>query len=366
MNLRSGIPSKGAEVRYEAIEKRYSSTHALRPTTLDIRSGEFFSIIGPSGSGKSTLLGVTVGFIPPSGGKILIDGTDVVGVPPYRRNIGMVFQSYSLFPHMTAAGNIGFPLRMRKMPESEIRARVERVLSMVRLAGMGERQPAQLSGGQRQRVALARAAVYDPVLLLMDEPLSALDKNLREEMQNEIKQFQRQLGTTVLYVTHDQNEATYMSDRIAIMSNGTVEQVGTPVELYEKPRNKFIASFLGEANMFEVAAIDGGSGMAVTVRTVEGFRIRTTAPVPDGKGLSVCIRPEHMTLERTKTSADNCLEGQITDAMFSSGNLIYRIQLQGGATVTQKIPNVDGRFKPEKGESVTLCWSADRTLLVGA
>lgn len=365
MNLQSSIPGKGAEVSFQAIEKRYSSTHALRPTTLDIRSGEFFSIIGPSGSGKSTLLGVTVGFTPPSGGKILIDGTDVVSIPPFRRNIGMVFQSYSLFPHMTAAGNIGFPLRMRKMPEAEIRAKVERVLSMVRLPGMGARQPAQLSGGQRQRVALARAAVYDPGLLLMDEPLSALDKNLREEMQNEIKQFQRQLGTTVLYVTHDQNEATYMSDRIAIMSNGTVEQVGTPVELYEKPRNKFVASFLGEANMFEVAEIDGGSGGPTTIRTVEGFIIRTSASAPESKNLSVCIRPEHMTINRTMKSAENCLEGQITDAMFSSGNLIYRIRLPGGATITQKIPNVDGRFKPEKGEVVTLCWSADRTLLVG-
>jgi putative spermidine/putrescine transport system ATP-binding protein len=365
VKLRSPVPSKGAEVRYQAIEKHYASTHALRPTTLDIRSGEFFSIIGPSGSGKSTLLGVTVGFISPTGGKILVDGIDVVGIPPYRRNIGMVFQSYSLFPHMTAAGNIGFPLRMRKVPESEIRTRVDRVLSMVRLEGMGERQPAQLSGGQRQRVALARAAVYDPVLLLMDEPLSALDKNLREEMQNEIKQLQRQLGTTVLYVTHDQNEATYMSDRIAIMSNGTVEQVGTPVELYEKPRNKFIASFLGEANMFEIAAIDGHSGTAVTVRTVEGFRIRSTAAVPEGKGLFACIRPEHITLERATSAADNCLEGKITDVMFSSGNLIYRIQLLGGATITQKIPNIDGRFKPERGETVALSWSADRTLLVG-
>jgi putative spermidine/putrescine transport system ATP-binding protein len=356
--------NKGAEVKYQGIEKSYSSMQALRPTTLDIRSGEFFSIIGPSGSGKSTLLGVTVGFIPPTGGKILIDGSNVVGIPPYRRNIGMVFQSYSLFPHMTAAENIAFPLRMRRVPKPEIQAKVERVLSMVRLAGMGDRQPSQLSGGQRQRVALARAAVYDPGLLLMDEPLSALDKNLREEMQNEIMQFQQQIETTVLYVTHDQNEATYMSDRIAIMNNGMVEQVGTPVELYENPRNKFVASFLGEANIFAVSSIEG-SGSAVTARTEQGFVLRTAGSVPKGESISVCVRPEHMTIERTKTSADNSLEGQIVDAMFSSGHLIYRIHVQGGPTITQKVPNVDGRFKPEKGETVTLCWSADRTLLVG-
>jgi putative spermidine/putrescine transport system ATP-binding protein len=287
----------------------------------------------------------------------------VVGIPPYRRNIGMVFQSYSLFPHMTAAENIAFPLRMRRVPKPEIQARVERVLSMVRLAGMGDRQPAQLSGGQRQRVALARAAVYDPGLLLMDEPLSALDKNLREEMQNEIKQFQQQIETTVLYVTHDQNEATYMSDRIAIMNNGMVEQVGTPVELYEKPRNKFVASFLGEANIFAVSSVER-SAAGATVRTEQGYTLRTAASVPDGEGLSVCVRPEHITIEKTKTPADNSLEGQIVDAMFSSGHLIYRIQVPGGATITQKVPNVDGRFKPEKGETVSLCWSAERTLLV--
>src|SRR5690242_2303591 len=204
----------GAAVQFIALEKRYGTVTALLPTNLDVRSGEFFAIIGPSGSGKSTLLGVTAGFIPASGGHILVDGRDLVGEPPYTRNIGMVFQNYSLFPHMSVAENIAFPLKMRRLAAAEVAAKVARMLEIVRLAGFGDRRPQQLSGGQQQRVALARAAVYDPILLLMDEPLGALDKNLREEMQEEIKRFQAAIGTTVIYVTHDQQEAACMADRI--------------------------------------------------------------------------------------------------------------------------------------------------------
>lgn len=355
---------KGSEVRYEEIEKRYTSTYALRPTTLEIKAGEFFSIIGPSGSGKSTLLAVTVGFVSPSAGRILVNGSNIVSVPPFRRNIGMVFQSYSLFPHMTAAENIAFPLRMRKISSGEMRKDVDRALAMVRLEGLGNRRPAQLSGGQRQRVALARAAVYDPDLLLMDEPLSALDKNLREEMQNEIKEFQRALGATVLYVTHDQNEATTMSDRIAIMNKGAIEQVGSSQEIYERPSNRFVASFLGDAVMFEVAAMSG-SGSTRQVETVEGFTLKTTSPVPPVKSLAVCVRPEHISLTNEKTGADNCLHGTVVDSAFVSGALVYRIQLDAGVNIRHRISFREDHCYPVNGETVFLSWSSSRTLLVG-
>lgn len=237
----------GARLSLRKVAKRYDEIVALHPTSLEVEPGEFFSLIGPSGSGKSTLLGSIAGFIPPSSGRIELDGEDVVSVPPYRRNVGMVFQNYALFPHMTIFENIAFPLRLRKLPSSEIRERVSRLLRMVRLPNFGSRVPSQLSGGQQQRVALARAAVYDPRLLLMDEPLGALDKNLREEMQYEIKEFHRQIAATILYVTHDQEEAATMSDRIAIMNHGDVVQYGKPRDLYEHPRNAFVASFLGDA-----------------------------------------------------------------------------------------------------------------------
>ena len=246
------MTTRGAEIRFENVAKHYGAVHALHPFSLTIEAGEFFSIIGPSGSGKTTLLGVTAGYVPPSGGRILVNGENIVGVPPFRRGIGMVFQNYALFPHMSVAENVSFPLRMRRTDKAATAERVKRILAMVQLEQLAERRPSQLSGGQQQRVALARAAVYDPVLLLMDEPLSALDKNLRETMQDEIKQFQAALDSTVLYVTHDQSEAAAISHRIAIMNHGRLEQVGTPRELYEHPVNRFVASFLGEANLFEL------------------------------------------------------------------------------------------------------------------
>ena len=273
------MESKGANVEYDGVSKIYGSVHALRPTNLRVEPGEFFSIIGPSGSGKTTLLGVTAGFIPPNTGKILINNENIVSVPPYRRSIGMVFQDYALFPHMTVGENVGFPLRMRRFKRNEIASRVERILSTVHLDGFHHRRPNQLSGGQQQRVALARAAVYDPLLLLMDEPLSALDKNLREAMQDEVKQFHMALGSTVLYVTHDQVEASAMSDRIAIMNEGRIEQIGTPKDLYEHPRNRFVASFLGEANLFNVVSVEPrGDGSRLMIQAAPGSSVSRFPP----------------------------------------------------------------------------------------
>jgi putative spermidine/putrescine transport system ATP-binding protein len=356
---------RGAKVAYEEVEKSYGPVRALFPISLEVGSGEFFAILGPSGSGKTTLLGATAGFIPPSGGRILLNGQDVVGTPPFRRNIGMVFQQYSLFPHMTVAENIAFPLRMRKLPKTEVAARVREALEMVRLAGIGERRPNQLSGGQQQRVALARAVVYDPLLLLMDEPLGALDKNLREEMQVEIKRLQEALGTTVVYVTHDQHEAASLSHRIGIMNYGRLEQIGTPRDLYERPTNRFVASFLGEANLFEVEGHERDPAGGTTLWTRQGFTLRAGAPPPPGgKRFVACVRPENVTLGTDRTAADNCLAGTVADVVFTAGSVRYRVEVRPDLVLTQRQPSDRQRGLLERGCAVYLSWAACDTVLV--
>ncbi|MCC6471082.1 MAG: ABC transporter ATP-binding protein [Alphaproteobacteria bacterium] len=359
--------SRGAHLAIQGLYKRYGDVQALAPTDLDVAQGEFFALIGPSGSGKSTLLGSIAGFVPPSGGRILVGGVDVVSVPPYRRNIGMVFQNYALFPHMVVFDNIAFPLRMRKVAETEIRTRVERMLAVVRLEGMGARRTSQLSGGQQQRVALARAAVYDPPLLLMDEPLGALDKNLREEMQDEIKQFHRQIGATVLYVTHDQDEAARLSDRIAIVNHGRIVQVGAPRELYEAPCNSFVASFLGEANLFPIQsvapAVDG-----TTLEIGGGMRLATTRKPPEaatGAGIMACVRPEAIGLNhRTSAAAGNTVEGIVDDAVYTAGMLRYRVRVSDSIQLTVRQPPGHAAHHAIPGERVVLSWRAEDTLLV--
>ncbi|MGI9420246.1 MAG: ABC transporter ATP-binding protein [Geminicoccaceae bacterium] len=356
------INRQGASLRYVDIAKRYGRVQALMPTSLEIAPGEFFAIIGPSGSGKTTLLGVTAGYIPPSGGRILINGEDVVGKPPFRRDIGMVFQNYALFPHMNVAENVGFPLRMRRLARQDVKARVEKILAMVQLDAMAERRPSQLSGGQQQRVALARAAVYDPLLLLMDEPLSALDKNLREAMQDEIKQFQASFGATVLYVTHDQNEAAAMAHRIAIMNQGRIEQIGTPQDLYEHPTNRFVASFLGEANLFDVVSVEVLEG-AARLRTSDGLSLIAEHSLEADK-ISACVRPEAIGLASTPVDGANCLVGKVVDATFTAGSLRYRIRLDGGRIITQRMPSARGAELIEPGDAVHVHWQAEDTLLV--
>jgi len=328
-----------------------------------VEPGEFFSLIGPSGSGKTTLLGATAGFNPPSKGHILVDGDDIVGVPPFRRNIGMVFQNYSLFPHMTVAQNIGFPLRMRKLSRAEIGERITRMLGMVRLDKMGERRPSELSGGQQQRVALARAAVYDPRLLLMDEPLSALDKNLREEMQDEIKEFQDALGATVVYVTHDQGEAASMSHRIAIMNQGRIEQIGTPRELYERPGTRFVAGFLGEANIFKVTAREATAG-GCRVEVGDGQQFASDASPPDGQTICACIRPETIRIARGDETGDNVATGRIEDITYTAGSVRYRVRIGLNLVMTAREPSERGYTLPALGSDVTLVWRAEDTLLV--
>jgi putative spermidine/putrescine transport system ATP-binding protein len=354
--------SSGARIEYVEVTKRYGPVHALRPTSLDIEPGEFFSIIGPSGSGKTTLLGVTAGYIPPSSGAIRVNGRDIVGVPPFRRDIGMVFQNYALFPHMTVAENVGFPLKMRRLGGAEAQERVERILAMVRLEGLGTRRPSQLSGGQQQRVALARAAVYDPLLLLMDEPLSALDKNLREAMQDEIRQFQSTLGATVLYVTHDQSEAAAMSHRIAIMNEGRIEQIGTPKDLYEHPVNRFVASFLGEANLFDLERVEARGNRARVV-TGDGLELVSTTR-PNGATLCACVRPEAIGIATAPVDDDNCLAGRLVDSAYTAGSLRYRVEVGRGRVLTQRMASSRGAMPIAAGTPVHVHWRAEDTLLV--
>lgn len=365
------MTERGSELKLTGVAKRYGEVDALRPTDLMLNRGEFFSLIGPSGSGKTTLLGAVAGFTPPSRGRIELDGVDVAGLPPYKREIGMVFQNYALFPHLTVFENIAFPLRLRKLPEIEIRQRVGQILETVRLPDVGGRMPTQLSGGQQQRIALARAAVYGPRILLMDEPLGALDKNLREELQTEIRQFHAKIGATVLYVTHDQDEAAAMSDRIAIMRDGSIVQLGTPRELYEHPVNAFAARFLGNANLFDVRRETRRDDTYSCVETSVGplLAIHESRGHAANDGV-VCVRPESISIELHDSAPAapgpdrNRIVGRIADATYTAGSFRYLVDVGCGEPVAVNMASVrqSEMFKP--GDHVALSWAADATLMI--
>ena len=351
---------KGARIEFAAVTGRYGAFVALHETNLVIEPGEFFALLGPSGSGKSTLLGAITGFNAPSSGRVLINGADVTAVPPYKRNIGMVFQNYALFPFMTVFDNVAFPLRTRKLPRAEVQERVERSLAMVRLSSMAGRLPRQLSGGQQQRVALARASIYDPPVLLMDEPLGALDKNLREELQDEIRQFHRTVGATVVYVTHDQAEAAALADRVAILNAGRLEQIGTPQHLYEHPNNAFVAGFLGEANRFTILEARAEQG-GVRLKTEEGM-VLAAAVAPPGH-TAVCVRPERIGIAAAPGPEPNQLHGTVIDAVFSTGSIRYRVEVGSSVLLVRAVAGRGrGAFQP--GDPVHLGWAREDTLVL--
>lgn len=277
---------------------------AVRDVSLSVRRGEFISFLGPSGSGKTTTLMMIAGFEQPSAGSIMLGGRSLDVIPAYRRNIGIVFQSYALFPHMTVRRNVGFPLRMRKVPSAEIERRVDKVLEMVGLGSFGERRPRELSGGQQQRVALARALVFEPDVLLLDEPLGALDKNLREQMQVEIKRLHRELGITMIYVTHDQSEAMTLSDRLVVFSDGRIEQIGTPLEVYHKPASRFVADFVGDCNRLPGRIVDPVKGI-VEVGAFGTIHLAQACAFSVGAAVEVVLRPEFIRLNAPE--ADNSL-----------------------------------------------------------
>jgi putative spermidine/putrescine transport system ATP-binding protein len=362
-----GATPRGALIDFLNVSKTYGPVIALHPTSLRIEAGEFFAIIGPSGSGKTTLLAITAGFVAPSAGRIEVNGTDIVSTPPYHRNFGMVFQNYALFPHMTVEENIAFPLKMRGLPKQDIADKVARALDMVRLKNFGGRRPVQLSGGQAQRVALARAAVYDPVILLMDEPLGALDKNLREEMQDEIKRLQREMGSTVIYVTHDQQEAANMADRLAIMRNGRLEQIGTPRELYEQPETIFAASFLGEASILPIRNLKHlgekrVSGELAAGLPVVGIHLGREAAVD-----TLCLRPERIKLGAEAEGADNVYTATVEDAVYTTGSVRYRLSIKGSSGVLiSRTPTHPDMVLLKRGDETRIGWNLrDGILLKG-
>lgn len=347
-----------AFVRFEGVGKSYDGeTFVIEDLNLTIARGEFLTLLGPSGSGKSTCLMMLAGFEQPTAGEILLDGRPLSRVPPHRRDIGMVFQNYALFPHMTVAENLAFPLEVRRLGRAEIEARVRRALAMVRLSGFEHRRPAQLSGGQQQRVALARALVFEPRLVLMDEPLGALDKQLRESMQYEIKHLHEQLGVTVVYVTHDQSEALTMSDRVAVFDAGRIQQLATPRELYEEPRNAFVARFIGENNRLSgtVEAIEDG---VCSVR-VGDARIRALAVNVAGVGArtTLSLRPERVALGVEAASLPNRFLGRIVEVIYHGDHLRVRLELLGHDEFVVKLPNRSGSGRGfERGEELLLGW----------
>ncbi|TGR10531.1 ABC transporter ATP-binding protein [Mesorhizobium sp. M4B.F.Ca.ET.190.01.1.1] len=355
----------GSAVEFVELGKTYGAHVALSPTSFLIEPGEFFSIIGPSGSGKSTMLGVTAGFISASKGAVVIDGKNIVSVPPYRRNIGMVFQNYALFPFLTVAENIAFPLRMRGIPRADREVRVRKLMDAVRLGALQDRYPAMLSGGQQQRVALARAAVYDPAILLMDEPLGALDKNLREEMQEEIRGFQASIGATVMYVTHDQNEATSMARRIAIMSTGKIEQIGAPEQLYLDPTNAFVASFLGEANLLEIKSTSLSKERTTMVLLEGGFEVATKTPKDGRAPTFLLVRPENIKVSRSGGDENSALKGYVREVIYAAGTVKYKVSV-GPLNINARIMGEEMFPLFCVGEEIQVWWAPSASSLVAA
>jgi putative spermidine/putrescine transport system ATP-binding protein len=356
-----------ALVSFRNVRKSYDGTNlVVRDLSLDIGAGEFLTLLGPSGSGKTTTLMLLAGLEAPDAGDILVQGTSALGTAPHRRGIGVVFQSYALFPHLDVASNVAFPLQVRRVPAAERAAKVARALEMVRLGGMGARMPAQLSGGQQQRVALARALVFEPNLVLLDEPLGALDKQLRDQMQLEIRHLQQRLGVTMLYVTHDQAEALTLSDRIAVFAGGVVQQLGTPETLYERPQNAFVARFVGENNRLSGRLEGMEDGMAV-VRLACGPVVRARAGDVQGTGADcvVTIRPERVAVAAAQADemGDRALPARVVEAIYLGDHVRLRLSLAPDGTapadLTVKRPAGAVRGLLAQGQMTAVAWEPD-------
>ncbi|MEZ5931531.1 MAG: ABC transporter ATP-binding protein [Alphaproteobacteria bacterium] len=349
-----------AYVRFENVQKSYDGeTLVVKNLNLDVAEGEFLTMLGPSGSGKTTCLMMLAGFEIATYGEIILDGQPINNVPPHKRNIGMVFQNYALFPHMTIAENLAFPLDVRGMNRSEVESRVKRALDMVQLGAFGHRRPAQLSGGQQQRVAVARALVFEPKLVLMDEPLGALDKQLREQMQYEIKAIHENLGVTVVYVTHDQSEALTMSNRIAVFNDGVIQQLAPPEDLYERPENAFVAQFIGENNKLK-GKIKGFDGKTCRV-AVEGGEITALAVnVREGDiNTLLSLRPERVTINPKADNFANVFEAKVEEQIYLGDHMRTRVRVCGHDDFIVKVPNAAGHVHIAPGDSVKVGWHAE-------
>jgi putative spermidine/putrescine transport system ATP-binding protein len=358
----------------EGLSQRYGETVALREASLDVQAGEFVTLLGPSGSGKTTTLKIVAGFLRPDTGKVVLDGRDLTHVPPHQRDIGMVFQNYALFPHLTVARNLAFPLEMRRLPRAEIARKVAAALDLVRLSGFGERRPRELSGGQQQRIALARALVFGPRLLLMDEPLGALDRKLRETMQLEIINICREMGHTVLYVTHDQEEALAMSSRIAVYHDGRIEQVGTPEDIYRRPASLFVATFIGESTIFVGRLQREGDGASLLCE-------RLALPVSSasighsdmrhGSPAALVIRPEAIAIRPPGADVPQFNGARVVRLRGRTQNCVYLgsmrksvIELDGGNRALVRLGVEADSAGSEPGSEVEVCWKVDAGIVV--
>jgi spermidine/putrescine transport system ATP-binding protein len=362
----TALSDASAEIRLVDLEKRFGTVRAVDGVSLDVRSGEFFSLLGPSGCGKTTTLRMIGGFEMPTAGRILLRGRDVTTDPPDKRPVNMVFQQYALFPHLDVAGNIAFGLQRKKVDKSQIASRVSEALDLVRLQGYERRRPSQLSGGQQQRVALARALVNRPNVLLLDEPLGALDLKLRRQLQIELKRIQAEVGITFVYVTHDQEEALTMSDRIAVMHQGRVEQLGTPEELYERPATRFVADFIGTTNLLtgSVESIDAGTAL---IRLDGGDACRVDGTdLEAGRTVELSIRPESIVMKRSNgtTPGDVApLRAQVEQVAYMGGSVQYQVRTNGGLSLTVLAPKAGERHAI--GSDVDIAWPPNEALVLG-
>jgi putative spermidine/putrescine transport system ATP-binding protein len=351
----------GESVEIRSASKSYGAVLALDHVTLNVAPREFVSLLGPSGSGKTTLLGLLGGFIQPSSGSIHFGDRDVTFLPPHKRDIGIVFQNYALFPHMNVGENVAFPLRARRLPKASWPEKVRTALAMVGLAGYEERGVAQLSGGQRQRVALARAIIFEPRLILMDEPLSALDKQLRESMQIELRELHKRIGATIIYVTHDQLEALTMSDRVAVLKGGRIVQIDRPERLHDHPADSFVASFIGEASLLPVCRIDSGSvalGPAI---------LRSARTVPNGDALILAVHSEKLLIDDgAGDAARNRLTGTVTDVVYQGESLRIFLALPDGTALSLRQPSHHEAYRriPPLGGSLTVTLHPEDTIIV--
>ncbi len=350
----------GESVEIKSASKSYGAVRALDNVTLKVAPREFVSLLGPSGSGKTTLLGLLGGFIQPSSGSIHFGDRDVTFLPPHKRDIGVVFQNYALFPHMSVGENVAFPLRARRLPKASWPERVRVALAMVGLASYEERGVAQLSGGQRQRVALARAMIFEPRLILMDEPLSALDKNLRESMQIELRELHKRIGATIIYVTHDQREALTMSDRVAILKDGRLIQIDRPERLHDHPADSFVASFIGEASLLPVRRIDSNSVALGSVL------LRSARAIPDGDALILAVHSEKLLIDGVGDTALNRLTGTVTDVVYQGESLRIFLALPDGTALSLRQPSHHEAYRriPPLGGNLTVTLHPEDTIIV--
>lgn len=349
-------------IELKNITKSFGEHQALENINLEVGHGEFLTLLGPSGCGKTTILRLLSGIEQPDAGKIFINGKDVTDLPPEQRHLNMVFQSYALFPHMTVYDNVAFGLRCKHLPEAEIKTRVEEALNMVKLGALAKRKPNQLSGGQQQRVAIARAVVNRPVVLLLDEPLSALDYNLRKEMQIELKMLQRKLGITFIFVTHDQEEALSMSDRVAVMNEGVIEQIGTPRSVYEEPQSLFVADFIGEANIFETQVISEKDGFITA--NVEGkkFKFKNKKGFKEGQKILIMVRPEDIEVwgqaEVTEEDIKDMMSATVEQVIYKGSTVDLLVRLPTGKLVAaaEFFDEDDEKLEYSSGEKVWIQW----------